>query len=190
VAVVSHHTGLSPWHVAAAELCAGVASASAVPHLPPWLAGAIAALAVGVLLRLLDPWLRLRGERLALAAPAASVAPFARAVLVVDDDRHLCALMALALRGEGLDVHEAHTAADALAAWSRHRPLVVVADLMLPDELGDALIARLPRGVRAVLTSGVAEAHTLDAAAARCGAMSMRKPAHDLVGTVRELLDG
>lgn len=184
------HAALSPWHVALAELVAGVASASVAVHLPPWLAGALAAFVVGVLLRLLEPWLRLRGERIALRAPAASTAPLSRGVLVVDDDHHLCALMALALRGANLSVHEAHTAADALAVWSRHRPLVVVADLMLPDELGDALIARLPRGVRAVLTSGIAEEHTLDAAARRCGAMSLRKPAHDLVATVRELLDG
>jgi CheY-like chemotaxis protein len=187
---VADHAALSPWHVALAELVAGVASASVVVHLPPWLAGALAAFVVGVLLRLLEPWLRLRGERIALAAPASSVAPLTRAVLLVDNDRHLSALMALALRADGHAVHEAHSAADALAAWSRHRPRVVVADLMLPDELGDAFLARLPRGVRAVLTSGVAEAHTLDAAAARCGAISIRKPAHDLVATVRGLLDG
>lgn len=184
------HTGLSPWHVALAELAAGIASASVVVHLPPWLAGALAAFVVGVLLRLLEPWLRLRGERLALRAPAASPAPLSRAVLVVDADTSVAAIMARTLRAQGVTVYVAHDGADALAAWSQHRPLVVVVDLMLRDELGDAVIAHLPRGVRALLMSGSVQPALLAAAAARCGATPLVKPPVAFVDTVLALLDG
>lgn len=187
---VSDHAGLSPWHVALAELAAGMASASVAVHLPPWLAGALAAFVVGALLRLLEPWLRLRGERLALRAPAASTLPLSRAVLVVDDDASVAAIMARTLRARGITVYVAHGGADALAAWSQHRPLVVVVELTLRDELGDAVIARLPRGVRALLMSGSAQPTLLATAAARCGATPMVKPPENFAATVLALLDG
>jgi len=187
---VADHAALSPWHVALAELVAGVASASVVVHLPPWLAGALAAFVVGVLLRLLEPWLRLRGERIALRSPAASTAPLSRAVLVVDDDDKVAAIMARTLRVRGIVVYVAHNAADALAAWSAHRPLVVVVDLLLRDELGDAVVTQLPRGVRALLMSGAAKPEMLAAAAARCGATPLVKPPENFTATVLALLDG
>lgn len=170
------HT-LSPWSALAVQTIAGVASASALPHLPTWLVSACAALCVGVLLRLLDPTLRLIGDHQARRFADPPTAPLAPAVLVVDDHKPTRTLLAEMLRAAlGVEVLEASTGAEARAAFSSRRPRVVIADLMLPDELGDDVLASLPRRVRTVLMSGVADAAALDTAAEACGATPMHKP--------------
>ena len=115
----------------------------------------------------------------------------ARSVLVVDDHADLAELTAealcLALR---VPVYVAHSAAEALAVWRRHRCGAVVADLYLPDGSGDEVVRAIGDvGVRSVIVSGVADLATLNAAARRCGAVAMRKPADGLVEVVRGKLD-
>jgi len=118
------------------------------------------------------------------------VGALSRSVLVVDDDPAQVALLAAVLRqGLGVAVHTASTVEAASLAWVRHRCGVAVVDLHLRGELGDDFARSLDRGVRVVLLSGVADAATLSRAAARCGALPVRKPAPDLTATVRGLLD-
>jgi len=175
---VSDHAP-SGWTLLLAELATGAGLAHLFDGWPPALVGFSSALFVGVTLRLLDPLLRARGEALArrlTPAPPAPAAPRSHSVLVVDDHdgtRHLLATM---LREAlGCAVHEARSGAEARGLHARHRPAAVVCDLMLPDELGSDVLAAIGRPGD-VLTSGVADADALDAAAHRCGATAMRKP--------------
>lgn len=191
---VTHGHSLSPWHISLAELCAGVASAFALPHLPPWLISAAAALAVGVILRVLDEVLRAAGKRLAeRLTPATSPPPRTRSVLVVDDHDGVRQLLALGLREElpGVAVYEARSGAEARGLASLHGCGAVVCDLALPDELGSDVLAAIGRPGD-VLVSGVIDADALDAAAAKCGAVPMRKPLDRAVvaAAVRARLDG
>ena len=64
-------------------------------------------------------------------------------VLVVDDEKSLTDLIALALRYERFDVSVAHTAREALAAVPLFHPDLVVLDIMLPDLDGFEVARRL-----------------------------------------------
>ena len=63
-------------------------------------------------------------------------------VLVVDDDAELQELIALTLRQEHWIVHEALTAQHGARLLARHRPDLVVLDVMLPDGNGLDLVGR------------------------------------------------
>jgi DNA-binding NarL/FixJ family response regulator len=64
-------------------------------------------------------------------------------VLVVDDDQDFCRLVRLLLEPAGFDVHEAWTAANALAHAAYERPAVVLLDVHLPDISGYEVLHRL-----------------------------------------------
>lgn len=66
-----------------------------------------------------------------------------RTVLLVDDHATTRKLVRLALERAGFAVHEAKDGATALTLMQRHRPAVVLQDLILPDVDGFALAARL-----------------------------------------------
>jgi len=80
-------------------------------------------------------------------------------ILVVDDDPGVAQLVAKVLRRRGHDVRQARSAAEAerhCAAWDNRVDLIVT-DVVMPDESGYDLAARLTRqcpGSRAVLMSG------------------------------------
>jgi DNA-binding response OmpR family regulator len=59
-----------------------------------------------------------------------------RRVLVVDDDRDLCDLLADFLAEEGYDVTRAYAGRDAIDAARANAPDAVLLDLMLPDVSG------------------------------------------------------
>jgi CheY-like chemotaxis protein len=169
-----------------------MASAHALPHLPTWLVSACAALVVGVLLRLLDPTLRARGERIArrfaLTLPAPS--GLTRSVLIVEDHAASGELLASLLR-DALDVpvHLARTGAEGRGMAQRYRPAAVLCDLALPDEDGADVLAAIGLS-DAVLMSGAAHEEDLRAAAARCHAVAIPKPveAARLVAEARRML--
>jgi two-component system, OmpR family, response regulator len=64
-------------------------------------------------------------------------------VLVVDDEEHITELLAMALDFNGFDVERAATGRGALDAIGRHRPDLVVLDVMLPDLDGFEVARRL-----------------------------------------------
>jgi two-component system OmpR family response regulator len=64
-------------------------------------------------------------------------------ILVVDDERAITDLVAMALKYEGLAVATAATAKEARAAVMDFRPALIVLDVGLPDEDGFALVQRL-----------------------------------------------
>lgn len=178
-----HH--LSPGAMlAASTLAASIGGhiAEALAGVPGWIGGAVAGLAVGVVLRLLDPTLKVHGERIKqrfTPAPVAIVAVITRTrrVLVVDDHEACRVLIADALRTAlpGVHVDEARSAAEARGLHARYHHGAIVADLVLADEMGHDLLREIG-GPGDVLVSGVADALALDAAAHACGALPMRKP--------------
>ncbi len=70
-------------------------------------------------------------------------APDAVRVLVVDDERAITDLVAMALKYEGFAVATASTAKQARAEVMDFRPALIVLDIGLPDEDGFALVQRL-----------------------------------------------
>jgi two-component system OmpR family response regulator len=64
-------------------------------------------------------------------------------ILVVDDELNIAELISMALRYEGFDVETAGTGAEALAAFERFRPRLIVLDVMLPDFDGFEVARRL-----------------------------------------------
>ena len=148
-------------------------------HLPGWVGGLIGGLVMGVTLRLLDPLLRVHGERIArrlTPVPVVVTTPRSRSILVVDDHDGCRQLLAAMLREAlSLPVYEARSGAEARGLMARHHCGAVLCDLILPDELGGDVLAAIGRKGD-VLMSGVAEADALDAAAHRVGAVAMRKP--------------
>jgi len=65
------------------------------------------------------------------------------AVLIVEDDEETRRLLARALRRQGLQVLTAANGAEALELIRRHRPAVVVLDLVLPEVSGEAVCVTL-----------------------------------------------
>lgn len=64
-------------------------------------------------------------------------------LLLVDDDRVLCDVLARALGSRGFDVTVAHTVEDALRTIDGDPPEYAVVDLKLPDQSGLKLVSRL-----------------------------------------------
>jgi DNA-binding response OmpR family regulator len=81
-----------------------------------------------------------------------------KTILVVDDERPICDLLAELFEDEGYLVSRAYDGVAALAAAERQRPDLILSDVMMPGLDGVSLIHRLrDRGVRApaVLMSAV-----------------------------------
>ena len=70
-------------------------------------------------------------------------APHRAAVLVVDDEPNILALLSASLRLSGFEVHGADSGAGALHTAAQIRPDIVVLDVMLPDCDGFTLARRL-----------------------------------------------
>jgi len=64
-------------------------------------------------------------------------------ILVVDDEEDLRSLLQLNLEREGFEVVLAATGSEALELAERHRPRLVVLDLMLPDQPGTEVCRRI-----------------------------------------------
>ena len=182
---------MSPHHAAASvvaedtgSLLATLAVASFAGHvsqlfalLPGWAGGILGGLVVHGLMRLVGPTLDVHAQR--VKARLSPVPPLTRTrrVLVVDDHEASRVLIAAALRAahQGVHVDEARSGAEARGLHARHHHGAIVADLVLGDEMGDALLREIG-GPGDVLVSGVADALALDAAAATCGAVAIQKP--------------
>jgi CheY-like chemotaxis protein len=64
-------------------------------------------------------------------------------ILVVDDDPVFCTIMHELLRRSGFDVRLAYSVDQALANVRRHRPDLILTDLMMPDTDGLNLVREL-----------------------------------------------
>jgi two-component system response regulator MtrA len=83
-------------------------------------------------------------------------------VLVVDDDPSLAEMLTIVLRGEGFEPIVCNTGDQALAAFRRHRPDMVLLDLMLPgmDGIDVCKALRAESGVPIVMLT--AKTDTID----------------------------
>jgi len=83
-------------------------------------------------------------------------------VLVVDDDPSLAEMLTIVLRGEGFDPVVCDTGDQAMAAFRRHRPDMVLLDLMLPgmDGIDVCKALRAESGVPIVMLT--AKTDTID----------------------------
>ena len=83
-------------------------------------------------------------------------------VLVVDDDPSLAEMLTIVLRGEGFDPVVCNTGDQALAAFRRHQPDIVLLDLMLPgmDGVDVCKVLRAESGVPIVMLT--AKTDTID----------------------------
>jgi two-component system response regulator RegA len=86
-----------------------------------------------------------------------------RQLLLVDDDRTFCEVMARALSRRGFDVEVAHTPEEALALARERPPGFALVDLKMPNQSGLWLIPRLramTAHVRIVVLTGFASIAT------------------------------
>ncbi|GAA1259981.1 two-component system response regulator PhoP [Sphaerisporangium rubeum] len=67
-------------------------------------------------------------------------------LLIVEDDPNILELLAASLRFAGFEVTPASDGAEAVAAARRHRPDLIVLDVMLPDMDGFDVVRRLRGG--------------------------------------------
>jgi two-component system OmpR family response regulator len=67
-------------------------------------------------------------------------------LLIVEDDPNILELLSASLRFAGFDVTTAKSGLDAVTAVQRHRPDLVVLDVMLPDLDGFEIVRRLRGG--------------------------------------------
>ena len=114
-------------------------------------------------------------------------------VLVVDDDRTICELLAEVLGDEGYRVSVAEDGADALAAAAADPPDLVLTDLLMPVKDGVTLRRRLladprtravPVVVVTALPAAAAAAHL-----AACPPDSVVHKPYDLAGILRAVAD-
>ena len=73
-------------------------------------------------------------------------------VLVVDDERNITELVAMALRYEGYDVHTAASGREALDEVRSFQPVLMILDVMLPDIDGLEVLRRTQNSGRKVPT--------------------------------------
>jgi PAS domain S-box-containing protein len=128
------------------------------------------------------------------AAPLARPAGGSEAVLVVEDDAAIRALVRRALVRGGYRVAEAGTADEALAAAEGGRLDLLVTDVILPGRNGCELAEELGRrrpGLRTLFMSGYAARHSGEPLVPE-NAPFLAKPfkPEDLLRKVREVLDG
>src|SRR5690606_20065722 len=67
-------------------------------------------------------------------------------LLIVEDEPNILELLAASLRFAGFGVQTASSGLDAVAAAQRHRPDLIVLDVMLPDMDGFDVVRRLRSG--------------------------------------------
>ncbi len=117
-----------------------------------------------------------------------------RRVLLTEDDRVLCEVVARGLREEGFIVDVASTGGEALTRLEAEEAYdAIVLDLKLPDtdgfEIVDYIKANRP-AVRVIVASGYVDGHDVLTAAERWPLMLLRKPytADELVGRLNALV--
>ena len=64
-------------------------------------------------------------------------------ILIVDDDKNICDLLRLYLEKEGYQTVQAHDGEAALAAYTQHRPDLVLLDVMMPKMDGWEVCRRI-----------------------------------------------
>jgi two-component system response regulator CpxR len=99
-----------------------------------------------------------------------------RTILLIDDDRELCELVAELLRGEGFDVEFHHTGTGAVDVAASGRYALVILDVMLPEQNGFEILRGLRQRSSVPVILLTARGEDVD----RAGGSAFRPAAHDL----------
>src|SRR5687768_7654715 len=84
-------------------------------------------------------------------------------VLVIEDDPHIAFGLEEVLRAEGFDVSACNNGSDALAAVSKHKPALIILDVMLPGMSGYDVCKQLrAKGCSAAILMLTAKGQELD----------------------------
>ena len=117
-------------------------------------------------------------------------------ILVIDDDQPLRETLARVLAGAGYETDQAADGNAGLAACARHRPDLVITDIIMPDREGIETILELRRrspDLPVIAMSGGSVGHRdyLTAATQLGAVRGLAKPflPQDLLDAVRDVLD-
>jgi CheY-like chemotaxis protein len=115
-------------------------------------------------------------------------------ILVVEDDQDSRVILALTLQFEGYHVLEAANGREALTLCLRHRPSLILLDLMMPVMTGEEFRAQqlTTRDIRHIPVVVVSARHDTDTAAQRLAARAwLEKPVDfdNLLRVVRSTLE-
>ena len=95
------------------------------------------------------------------------MAPAKKKILAIDDDVSICDFYANGLPMMGFDVTVASTVAKAKEALAKHKPDVILMDIMMPDQDGISLTKEIRNdpatsAIPVIVVSGLADAGTLN----------------------------
>jgi CheY-like chemotaxis protein len=115
-----------------------------------------------------------------------------RRILLVDDEKDLCALLGGALSSRGFQMEFAHTQGEALKCLAGQPPDLVLLDLSLPDGEGLALLSHIRKTVPAVavIITTAFGSEEVRAKAEKLGAIGfLDKPYHeeDIIRRIRRI---
>jgi CheY-like chemotaxis protein len=94
----------------------------------------------------------------------------ARSVLIIDNDESLVAFLAFFFEDQGYTVHTAHDGAEGVPLALRHRPDVIVSDMMMGEMHGPEVLQRIrevPELARTVIVIMSAKSYKSDIDRAR-----------------------
>jgi DNA-binding response OmpR family regulator len=117
-------------------------------------------------------------------------------ILVIDDDRSMCRLIARILSTAGHDVHKAANGREGISLFGTEQPTLVITDIVMPDTEGMETIVTLRKSdpnLRILAISGggqVGNASYLDLATKLGADAAIAKPfrAEELLAAVGKLL--
>jgi DNA-binding response OmpR family regulator len=113
-------------------------------------------------------------------------------ILVVDDDQSICDLVDQTLTDEGYTVRCVGTVGDALDVARERQPGLILLDLSLPDQRGEAFIRAYrqlsPRTAPIIVFSALGDAEHLAAQLATDGVLPKPFDLQDLIDTVQAAL--
>jgi CheY-like chemotaxis protein len=115
-------------------------------------------------------------------------------ILVIDDDPQMRRLLSRLLSGEGHAVHEAPNGRDGIELFRRVHPVLVITDLVMPEQEGIETIRELRREAPTIpilAISGDGPSVYLRAATELGASAALEKPfgADELLSVVAKLLD-
>lgn len=83
-------------------------------------------------------------------------------ILVVDDDSHISELISLYLMKEGYETKEVHSGKEAIEAFSRYQPNLIMLDLMLPEIDGYQVCSEIRKISKTPIIMLTAKGETFD----------------------------
>jgi CheY-like chemotaxis protein len=112
-----------------------------------------------------------------------------QSILLIDDEKDLCALLGNALSSRGFQMEYAHTRGEALKCLAGRRPDLILLDLSLPDGDGLALLSHLrkTRPAPAVIITTAFGSEEVRSEAEKLGASGFLDKPYDEEDVIRKI---